>query len=891
MTRRGRREDELREEIETHLRMATADRIDSGTPPNDAAAAARREFGNISHVQEATRDVWGRRWLEALGQDLRYALRTFNRNRSFASVAIVSLALGIGANLALFQVVNAVRLRSLPVASPQTLADIHIVNMDAARGSRQMWFPAVTFPIFREIEQRQEAFSEVFAWSSGAFNLATGGEMRLANGLFVTGHFFNALGLQPAAGRLLTPDDDREGCAPQAVLSHAYWLRMYGGQPSALGQTITLNARAIDIIGIAPEGFRGLEVGNDFDVAIPVCAEGTLSDNGRGRLASGTTWWLGVFGRLKPEWTLERASAHLQTISPGIFGSTVATNYPAESVGAYQQFTLAAYPGGAGLSDIRETYETPLWLLLGTAGVVLLIACANLANLLLARATARQREIAVRLSLGASRARIVRQLITESVLLAVLGGVAGALLARWLSDALVTFLNTTTRTVTLPLAFDWRIAAFAFGLVLATAALFGVTPALRATRVDADSVVRGTGRGLTSSREALGLRRMLVVAQIALALVLLFGCLLFVRSLRNLSNVDPGFRSGGVVIANIQFNRVAMPPERRPEFRRELMERILALPGIEAAGAVQNPPLSGGRTSNRVWLESNRGQAVTSRFNTVGPGYFATLRIPLMSGREFDERDGPTAEQTAIVDEHFVATVLQGQPAIGTRFSRERTPATPEMTYRIVGVVRGSTYGSLREDAEPTIYLADAQSGNTSFLRLAVRSSLPADTVTASITRAMAAIDSTIGLRYSIMAGDIRNTLVLERLMATLSTGFGLLAVVLTLVGLYGVIAYTVARRTNEIGVRMALGANAATIVRLVVRETGVMLIAGLVIGVGLALAAGRQAAALLFDVPPYDPWLLLAAVGLLGVIAIVASAAPARRATKIQPIVALRTD
>ena len=891
MTRRGRREEELREEIETHLRMATSDRIDNGASPDDAVAAARREFGNIAQVQEATRDVWGRRWIETLAQDVRYALRTFSRNRSFASVAIISLALGIGANMALFQVVNAVRLRSLPVASPHTLADIHVVNMDAARGSRQMWFPAVTFPIFREIEQRQEAFSEVFAWSAGGVNLATGGEMRLAKGLFVSGHFFSGLGLRPAAGRLLAPDDDRDGCTPHAVLSHAYWLRMYGGQASAVGQTLTVNARAIDIVGVAPEGFTGLEVGNDFDVAIPVCAEGTFSDNGRGRLASGTTWWLGVFGRLKPGWTLERASAHLQTISSGIFESTVAVNYPAESVEAYKRFTLAAYPGAAGLSDLRETYATPLWLLLGTAGIVLLIACANLANLLLARATARQREIAVRLSLGASRGRIVRQLLTESVVLAGLGGVAGALLARWLSDVLVTFLNTTTRTVTLPLAFDWRVAAFAFGLVLVTAALFGVTPALRATRVDADSVVRGTGRGLTLSREALGLRRVLVVAQIALSLVLLFGCLLFVRSLRNLSAVDPGFTSDGVVITSVQFNRVAMPPERRTEFRREVTERIRALPGIEAVGAVQIPPLSGGRTSNRVWLDSSRDQAVTSRFNTVGAGYFSTLRIPLIVGREFDDRDGPAAEPTAIVDETFVATVLQGRPAIGARFSRERTPMTPEMTYRVVGVARTSTYGSLREAAEPTIYLADAQSDPTPFLRLAVRSSLPGEAVTASITRAMATIDSSIALRYTIMADDIRNTLVLERLMATLSTGFGVLAVMLTLVGLYGVIAYTVARRTNEIGVRMALGASAPTIVRLVVRETGVMLIAGLIIGTGLALAAGREAAALLFDVPPYDPWLLLAAIGLLGMIAIVASAAPARRATKIQPIVALRTE
>jgi putative ABC transport system permease protein len=888
VTRRGRREDELREEIDGHLRMAAADRIDDGASPDEATAAAKRELGNISQIQEATRDVWGRRWLETLGQDVRYALRTFNRNRSFAFVAIVSLALGIGANMALFQVVDAVRLRSLPVASPRTLAYIHIVDMDPARGSRQTWFSAVTYPVWRELERRQEAFADLFAWSPTDFNLSTGGEMRLASGLWVTGSFFDALGIRPAAGRLLSRDDDREGCVARAVLSHAFWQRAYGGQASAIGQTISLGGRTAEIIGVAQEGFAGLEVGSSFDVAVPVCADAVFSLDGRGRLASGVTWWLAVFGHLKPGWTYDRATAHLATISPAIFASTVAPNYPAESVDSYKRFTLAAYPGHSGVSNIRETFEAPLWLLLATAGVVLLIACANLANLLLARATARQREIAVRLSLGASRGRIVRQLMTESLLLAAIGGIAGALLARWLSDALVNFLNTSTRSVTLPIAFDWRVAAFAFGLIVLTAALFGVAPALRATRVHAETVVRASGRGMTSGREVMGLRRLLVVAQIALSLVLLFGCLLFVRSLRNLSEVDPGFRSDGIVMANLLFNRVQVPADRQAGYRRELTDRVRALPGIEAAGSVQIAPLSGARAQNDVWIDPK--DRVSVQFNTVGSGYFSTVRTPLVTGRDFDERDAPGAEFSAIVNEAFAAT-LKGQSALGTRFTRQRTPSTAEMTFVIVGVVRNSTYADMREAPSPTVFLPDSQSGSSPFVRLAVRSSLPPEAVTSAITSTMASIDPRINVRYSIMSSDIQNTLLLEKLMATLSVGFGLLAVVLTLAGLYGVIAYTVARRTNEIGVRMALGANAGKIVRLVVRETGVMLIAGLILGTGLALAAAREVASLLFNVPPYDPELLLAAVGLLALIAVLASAAPARRATKIQPIVALRTE
>lgn len=888
MTRR-RREDELREEIETHLTMAASDRIDRGASPDEAAAAARREFGNVSQVQEATRDVWGRRWLETLGQDVRYALRTFNRNRSFAAVAILSLALGIGANMALFQVVNAVRLRSLPVVSPHTLAYVRIVDMDPARGSRQTWFPAVTYPIWRELERRQEAFSDLFAWSTSTFNLSSSGEMRLGSALLVTGRFFDTLGIRPAAGRLLINDDDRDGCVPRAVLSHAFWQRAYGGQASAIGQTLTLNGRTAEIIGVAQEGFAGLEVGSSFDFALPVCTEAAFNPGGRGRLDSGVTWWLAPFGRLKPGWTHERASAHLATISPAIFASTIAANYPAESVDAYKKFTLAAYPGHSGVSDIRETYEGPLWLLLATAGVVLLIACANLANLLLARATARHREIAVRLSLGASRGRIIRQLMTESAMLALIGGAAGTMLASWLSDTLVNFLNTSSRTVTLAMAFDWRVAAFAFGLVLLTAALFGVAPALRATRVQPETVVRASGRGLTTGREVMGLRRLIVVAQIALSLVLLFGCLLFVRSLRNLSHVDPGFRSDGIVMANLLFNRAQVPAERQAAYRRDLTERVRALPGVEAAGSVQIAPLSGGRTSNDVWIDPKDRANVF--INTVGAGYFATVRTPLLSGRDFDDRDEPGTEPASIVNEAFVETVLKGRPPLGARFTRQRTPFTPETTFVIVGVVRNSTYVTLREEPSPTAFLADSQAGSGSFVRVAVRSSLPSERVTAAIGSAMASVDPRIAVRYTIMATDIQNTLLLERLMATLSVGFGVLAVVLTLAGLYGVIAYTVARRTNEIGVRMALGATAATIVRLVVRETGGMLIAGLVIGTGLALVAAREAASLLFGVPPDDPWLLLAAIALLGMIAVVASAAPARRATKIQPIVALRTE
>jgi predicted permease len=709
--------------------------------------------------------------------------------------------------------------------------------------------------------------------------------------MWVTGGFFDGLGLRPVAGRLFNRSDDVTGCAPRAVLSHAFWQRAYGGNPAIVGQTLTLNARQVEIVGVAPAGFEGLDVGRTFDVAVPVCAEPGFSDDGRGRVASGTAWWMSVFGRLKPGWTAARAAAHVDALSPALFASTVPPNYPAESIERYKQFRLTAQYGGAGVSEMRQAFATPLWLLLGISGLVLVIACANLANLLLARATARQREIAIRLGLGASRGRIIRQLLTESLLLAIVGAASGLVLARWLGAALVGFLNTANRVITLPLTIDWRVALFTAGLAALTCVLFGLAPALRATRVNADSVMRGGGRGQTATREAMGLRRSLVVAQIALSIVLLFGSLLFVRSLHNAASVNTGFDARNIVIANVNFRRLDVVPDRRASYRRELVDRVRALPGVQSAALLRTVPVSGDTNSNDVWPEGDRSHRSATWFNTVGSNFFATLAIPFVAGRDFDDRDAMGSSLVAIVNETFVTTVLGGRPAIGARFTRQVTPASPETTFEIIGVVRNSTYARLKEPTAPVAFLSDGQSAPLTYLRVAVRSSLPPSAMTAAMTRSFADLDSRIALRYSVMEDDVRDTLRLEQLMATISSGFGVLAAVLTLVGLYGVVAYTVARRTNEIGVRMALGARAADIVRLVLRETGVMLGVGVILGVALAIAAGRQAATLLFGVPPHDPQLLLIAVGLLGVIALAATVAPARRATRIEPVTALRVD
>ena len=882
---------DLRDEIRAHLEMAAADRVDRGETPAEARAAAQRQLGNISQIQEATRDVWGRRWIGQLRQDVGYALRLFRRNPGFAVVAILSLTLGIGANTALFEIVNAVRLRSLPVADPARLVEVRLTDFAGARGNFANWHPGVTAPLWREIQARQQAFAGIFAWGSDRFTLSNGGEIRAARGLWVSGDFFTTLGLQPALGRTLTADDDRPGCPVRAVLSHGFWQKAYGGDPSVIGRLLTLSARPVEIVGVAPAGFHGLEVGRTFDVAIPICADRVFSDDGKGRLDSGTNWWLNVFGRLKPGWSAERASAQLRAISPAVFQASLQPGYPVVSVAKYLASTLEAQPAGAGLSQLRENYAAPLWLLLGIAGLVLAIACANLANLLLARATARQREFAVRLGLGASRGRVVRQLLTEGIVLAAFGTAGALLLANSLSGALLGLLASSDPQLTLAVGLDMRVAGFAVGLAILTTLLFSLAPAIKGTRLGAGAVMRASGRGTTATRDSVGLRRGLVVAQVALSVALLFGSLLFARSLRNVTQVDPGFTADGVIVASVNYRRLALPAERRAGFRRDLLDRVRALPGVEAAATVVVVPISGDSGGNDVWPEADRARLFNVRQNLVGPGYFRTLRIPLVAGRDFDDRDLPSSPRVAIVNEAFVAAMPNGAGTVGSRFTREATPGEPETTFEIVGVVKNSKYEDLKEPDGPVAVYPDTQHTPGGYARLVVRSPLPPSAVTAAMTATLAGIDPRIGVTYSVLSTDIRDTVLRERLLALLSAGFGALAALLTVVGLYGLVAYTVTRRTNEIGVRIALGATPRDIARLMMRETGLLLLGGVAVGVLLALAGGRTAATLLFGVRPYDPATLAAAVGMLALIASAATYAPARRATKIPAVSALRAE
>jgi len=887
----ARKDRELDEEIRTHLEMAVRDRVDRGASRADAESAARREFGNVGLVKEVTRDMWGRMWIERIGQDLRYAARLMMRSPGFTAVAVLSLALGIGANTAIFQVVNAVRLRALPVSDPGSLAAVSIADMTGARGNFNSRYPTVTNPIWERLRADQRAFSGLLAWNGTTFNLSRGGLARPARGLWVSGSFFDVLGVGASSGRVLLPADDHRGCAPRAVVSHGFWRNELGVRPDVVGSMLTLDGRAVEVVGVTSAGFAGVEVGRTFDVAVPICSVATLSGSAE-RLDSGTDWWLTIMGRLRPGWTLDQASAHLAAISPGIFSATLPSNYPTVSVDQYRAFTLRAEPGGTGASGLREDYGDPLWILLATAALVLVIACVNLANLMLARASAREREFAVRLGVGASRGRVMRQLLVESLLLAGIGAACGMLLAGFLSRTLVSALDRDGQSVFLDVGTDWRVLAFTMAVAVLTCLLFGLAPAFRATRAGSLQLLRSDGRGLTPSRERFALRRALVTLQVALSLVLLVAAALFTRTLMNLAAVDPGFSSHGVVVTSLDLRSLRTPEAERYALHTDVVNRLRAIPGVRAAAEVWVVPISGNAWGNSVWMEGRDGSQVTDAlFNRVSDGYFATLGIPFVAGRDFSDRDTTSSPNVAIVNEAFARTVAQGNP-IGQRVKVEATPSRPEMSYEIVGVVRDAKYLSLRQNVEPVVFLPARQTPRLGeWAQLVVRSDLPPSSMTAAIAQAIGELNPGIVVSFTMLKTQISDTLLRERLMATLSGFFGVVAALLAVVGLYGVIAYTVARRTKEIGVRMALGADRGAILGTILGEAIWLIGIGLAAGAALALASGSAARRLLFGLESYDPLTLGASAAALAGIALAASYVPARTAARIEPIVALRTD
>jgi putative ABC transport system permease protein len=890
-----RAEQELDDELRDFLEKSTTEKMRSGMTREEAHRAAKLEMGGVEVVKENVRSASWETHLETFWSDLRFGARLLRFNKVFAGAAILSLALGIGANTAIFQLLDAVRLRTLPVKKPQELARVSIDQRNGASGSFNSRYSDLTNAMWEQIRTQQQGFSSIFAWSSTNFNLSPAGEVHNVQGLWVSGEFFETLGAEPALGRLLAPTDDHPGCSSTgAVISYSFWQHEYAGDRSAVGRTISINRHPFQIIGVSGRGFYGVEVGRYFDVALPLCAEPIVDGSEYAMLPARDTWWLGSIGRLKPGWNVERAAAQLRAISPGLFEATLPSDFNADNAKRFLSFKLSAFPADSGVSDLRRDFANPLWLLLVLGALVLVIASANLANLLLARASAREKEMGMRMAVGAGRGRLIRQLLAESLLLAAMGAALGAFLARNLSQVLVASLSTQHDPLFVDLGTDWRVLGFTTGLAVLTCILFGLAPALRATSVSPSIVLKEGGRGTTEGRSSFGLRRILVVSQIALSLTLLVGALLFARSLGNLATLDAGFQRDGILVTDIDFTTLSLPNEQRIVFAKQLLNRLQAVPGAESAAIVEYLPLGGNGEFHDVMMGVSsppKDDTPVSAFNRVSPGYFETMQTRILAGRDFNDHDVVGSPLVAIVNETFGRKLAKTGNPVGMMF-RVRRLRKITGPYQIVGLVKDTKYGDLREEPTEIVYTPIAQSDHPDTdAQILIRSKMPVSGLISAIKDTASTTNSNLDVSFYPFNQRIEDGLLQDLLVARLSGFFGVLAVLLAVIGLYGVISYMVTRRRNEIGIRMSLGASGRSIIALVLRESLLLLTIGLATGLLLALAAGKAARTLLFGLKPYDATTLVLATASLAAIALAASYVPALRASKLDPMQALRHE
>jgi putative ABC transport system permease protein len=826
-------------------------------------------------------------------RDLRHAFRLLRLSPGFTIVAVLTLALGIGANTAIFQLIDSIRLRAIPVKNPQELGTVRVAERHWASGNFQGQYSQLTFPMWEQIQKRQEGFSSIAAWGQQSFNLANGGEVQFAKGIWISGDFFHVLGMRPFLGRLLSAEDDQPSCPASGVdISYAFWQRNFGGDPSVIGKRVSLDGNSFEVLGIAPPGFNGISVGNTFDVAVPTCVEPILNPRDN-RLPERASWWLATIGRLKPGWTIQRANAQMNAITPQILQETIPPTYDADGAKHYLAYNLGVFSAATGFSELREDSETSLWLLLGISGLVLLIACANLANLMLARAGARERQITIRRALGATRWRMIRELLSESLLLAFGGAICGLFLAFAVSRLLVTFISTSDNQVFLDMGMDWRVLAFTTTLAVLTTISFGLAPAIRATRAEPATLLQSGSRGSTGGKERFSLRRILVVSQVALSVVLLMGALLFVRSLRNLTTLNVGFQQSGMLVVGVDFERLHIPGERNVEYKRDLVKRVQALPGVDSAADARMVPFGDNSSNDNVLTEGSDVEKGVAWINNLGPGYFETIGTPLLAGRDFNDRDTATSVKVAIVNEAFVRKILdETKDPLGKRFRIHEPPGKPRPLYEIVGVAKDSKWRDMHEEFLPFMYFPAAQEEKPGpDDQILVRSALPLTSLIGSLKETIGNVNPGIDLDFKVMKTSIHESLLQDQLMATLSGFFGFLAALLAAIGLYGVISYMVVQRTKEIGIRMAIGAERVDVLKLILNEATVLTVTGLVIGAGLALGAAQAAKSLLYGLKPRDPITLVAAVVVLSAVAAFASFLPAYRASKLDPLIALRYE
>ncbi|MCC7009861.1 MAG: ABC transporter permease [Acidobacteria bacterium] len=869
-------DDDLDRELSAYLDAAIEQNVASGMTASDAVRTARIEMGSLAAVKDHVRDVSWDASLRALGRDIRTAGRSLRRTPGLTVVAVLTLMLGIGANTALFSIFNSLLMKPLPVKDPERLVYL----------SEGSW----TYPIWEQIRLRApELFEDAFAWSNQTFDLADGGEVEPVDGAYVSGRTFAVLGIHAVRGRSLGEgDDQRRGAhSTVAVISHRLWQQRYGGAGDVIGRTITLQRVPFTIVGVMPAGFFGPEVGRAWNIVIPFGAEPLITGN-ESSLDRRSTWWLDIMVRTKPGQTVDTANALLRGVQPQIRESTAPPRQDDfRELFLREPFTLL--PAATGLSPLRDRFRVPLIALVGAVGLVLLIGCANLAHLTLARGLSRQRELSIRLALGATRGRLVRLLLVESALLAAAGTALGLVFAQWAGGLLIGQFSTWRETVSLDLAADWRVLVFATGLTVLTTVLAGLAPALASTRIGISDVLKDAARSVAGDPRH-RLRNWLVVLQIALSLVVIVGAGLFLRTFVALARVPLGFSPDPLTVIELNLQPSRIPADQRVSLMERFREAAVRVPGVTVAAVSLMTPLSGS-----VWTSGVGEMQVPDRSkmtwrNGISPGWFDAYGIRLLAGRDFTGFDRLGQEPVAIVNQAFVTRFLSGQPAVG-QVVRLGGPGGRTSAYTVVGLVSDAVYRNPRDGFAPTMYVPVSQQariGPTVALTIAVASGDRA-AVERAVSSALHAVDPTTAFAVRRFDQLRRATVVQERLVALLSTFFGALALLLAGIGLYGVVSHAVGSQRTEIGVRIALGANRADIVVMVLKRVASILTVGVVAGAAISVWLSRFVATMLFEIQARDLSTFVGGAGVLVATALLAAWLPARRASLTDPAVALR--
>ena len=835
--------------------------------------------------------------MQTLWQDLRYGARMLLKSPGFTVIAVLTLALGIGANTAIFSLTDQILLRLLPVERPDELV---VLRSPGPKGGR-VWSDgddaaSFSYPMYKALRDRSDAFSGLLARFAIPLSVAGAGQTERAEGELVSGNYFNVLGVRPALGRVFNQEDDRTpGAHPVVVLSHAYWTRRFGADPSVLNKSLTVNGTPMTVIGVAGARFRGVQVGQTPDVFIPMMMTAQMTPN-RNDLNDIKDYWLAVMGRLKPGMSRAQTEEAVRPSYRSILEEELSLRGGgrAEARQRFLDKRILLDDGSKGRQILQRDANKPILILTGMAGLALLIACANVANLLLARGAGRQREIAVRMALGAGRFRLMRQFMVESLLLSLTGGVVGLMVAAWTIQGLVASIPPSVGALGLSAELNLRLLGFALALSALTGLLFGMAPAARATGLNLEATLREQGSSVSGGLSSVRFRKALVVSQIVLTTVLLVGAGLFARSLNNLKRLDLGLRTDQLITFSIAPELNGYSPQRTISFFDELRQGIAALPGVRSVSAAEIPILTGSNSSSNATVEGHQAQENEDMhvlYNRIGPDYFATMFIPLLTGREFAVSDAASSPKVAIINESMAHRFFANRNPIGSHFAfGSGNRVRPDI--EIVGVVKDSKHTDTREQTRPFAYLPYAQHTTLGKITFYVRTEQDIASLAPSLRREVQRRDANLPIyELKTLQQQTDESLFADRFLTFLSVCFGSLAATLAAIGLYGVMAYTVTRRIREIGIRIALGATRGRVAWLILREVGLLALMGLIIGAPLAYALGRSAESLLFGVKASDPMVFAAASLLLGCVALLGGYLPARRAAKVDPMIALRCE